>query len=77
MVHSVTQVPEDRTHRTRATEGGYNIVRTTSRSELRRNFFTQRVTEKWNELPLKMKNAPTLSSFKSALRRAKNHGGPY
>ena len=33
------QVPEDRTQRTRATEGGHNIVRVTSKSELRRNFF--------------------------------------
>ena len=28
------QVPEDRTHRTRATEGGHNIIRVTSKTEL-------------------------------------------
>ena len=68
-----TQVPEDRTHRTRATEGGHNIVRVTSKSEPRRNFFSQRVAEKWNELPLHVKNAPTVSSFKNGLRKAKNN----
>ena len=68
-----TEVPEDRTHRTRATEGGHNIVRVTSKSEPRRNFFSQRVAEKWNELPLHVKNASTVSSFKNGLRKAKNN----
>ena len=59
--------------RTRATEGGHNIVRFTSKSELRSNFFSQRVAEKWNELPLHVKNAPTVSSFKNGLRKTKNN----
>ena len=62
------QVPEDRTHRTRATEGGHNIVRVTSKTELQRNFFSQRVAERWNELPLNTKNAPSVTSFKAPLR---------
>ena len=62
------QVPEDRTHRTRATEGGHNIVQVTSKTELWRNFFSQRVAERWNELPLKTKNAPSVTSFKASLR---------
>ena len=32
------QVSADRTHRTRATEGGQNIARETSKAEIRRNF---------------------------------------
>ena len=66
-----TQVPEERAHRTRATEGGHSIVRTTSRSELRRHFFSQRVAEKWNELPLQMKMPQQCQASLSVLRRAK------
>ena len=62
------QVPEDRTHRTRATEGGHNIVRVTSKTELQRNFFSQRVAERWNELHLTTKNAPSVTSIKAPLR---------
>ena len=66
------QVSADRTHRTRATEGGHNIARETSKAELRRNFFSQRVAEKWNELPLHVKNAPSTTVFKASLKRAKH-----
>ena len=66
------QVSAHRTHRTRATEGGQNIARETSKAELRRNFFSQRVAEKWNELPLHVKNAPSTTVFKASLKRAKH-----
>ena len=66
------QVSADRTHRTRATEGGQNIARETSKAELRRHFFSQRVAEKWNELPLHVKNAPSTTVFKASLKRAKH-----
>ena len=66
------QVSADRTHRTRATEGGQNIARETSKAELRRHFFSQRVSEKWNELPLHVKNAPLTTVFTASLKRAKH-----
>ena len=64
------QVSADRTHRTRATEGGQNIARETSKAELRRHFFSQRVAKKWNELPLHVKNAPSTTVFKASLKSA-------
>ena len=62
------QVPADRIQHTRATEGGHNIVRTNSRLELRRNFFSQRVAERWNALPRKTKEARTVVEFKNLLK---------
>ena len=50
--------------RTRATEGGHQIVRENSRLELRRNFFSQRVADKWNSLPREAKEATTVREFK-------------
>ena len=70
------QVSADRTHRTRATEGGQNIARESSKAELRRNFFSQRVAEKWNELPLHVKNAPSTTVFKASLKSAKHMKTP-
>ena len=48
-------IPEDRERRTRAVEGGLNIRPEVSRLELRRIFFSQRVVEDWNRLPLSTK----------------------
>ena len=62
-------IPEDRERRTRAVEGGLNIRAEVSRLELRRNFFSQRVAEAWNQLPLSTKNAATLTEFKNLLRK--------
>ena len=62
-------IPEDRERRTRAVEGGLNIMAETSRLELRRNFFSQRVVEGWNKLPFATKNAATLNEFKNLLRK--------
>ena len=50
-------------------EGGLNIRAEVSRLELRRNFFSQRVAEAWNQLPLSTKNAATLTEFKNLLRK--------
>ena len=41
-----------------------NIIARRSRLEIRRNFFSQRVVNKWNELPLIVKNSKTLAAFK-------------
>ena len=32
----------------------------------------ERVVEKWNELPLQMKNAPSITVFKASLKRAQH-----
>ena len=54
--------------RTRATEGGQQIVRENSRLELRRNFFSQRVADKWNSLPREAKGATTVREFQYLLK---------
>ena len=58
-----------RSHQTRATEGGHHIVLENARLELRRNFFSQRVAEKWNSLPGETKEVRTVKEFKNCLMR--------
>ncbi len=40
-----------------------------SRTHLRQNFFTQRVVDKWNRLPIRVINTDTVVSFKTALNK--------
>ncbi len=39
------------------------------RTELRRHFFTQRITDTWNSLPSDIRNSGTLNLFKNSLDR--------
>ena len=66
------QVPEERSHKTRATEGGHNIVRVNSKLEVRRNFFSQRVAEKWNALPLNLKSCKSVKEFRALLMKTQH-----
>ena len=45
------------------------------RTEVRRNFFTQRVVNVWNSLPKKAVEAKTLSDFKKKLDIARGAKG--
>ena len=40
-----------------------------SRLEVRKNYFSQRIINKWNELPESVVNRKTVNSFKNALDR--------
>ena len=62
------QLPEERSPRT--TEGGHNIVSVNSKMEVRRNFFSQRMTEKWNALLLNLKSCKSVKEFRALLMRA-------
>ena len=42
-----------------------NIVPERSHTDVRRNFFSQRVANAWNDLPVNLKDSPTLNIFKS------------
>jgi len=53
---------------TRRTEGGLNVRRNQAHLEVRRNFYSSRVAETWNTLPLSVKSANTVSGFKRMLR---------
>ena len=48
---------------------GYRRRTLNARLELRRNFFSQRVAEKWNSLPGETKEARTVKEFKNCLMR--------
>ena len=57
---------EDRTG-TRARAGMFNVERLEGRLELRKNFWSVRVADKWNQLPDLVKSANTVNSFKNGL----------
>ena len=52
---------------TRLTDYSQNLVKQRSKLEVRKNFFSQRVVDLWNDLPVELKSKPTLNSFKSNL----------
>ena len=53
---------------TRQARGYMNVTRADGRSlDIRRNFWSQRVTGPWNNLPNEVKEAKTLNNFKNGL----------
>ena len=52
---------------TRATSDPLNIVKKHSNNEVRKNFFSNRVVEKWNNLPADVKRAKKVSTFKNSI----------
>jgi hypothetical protein len=49
---------------TRSTDDPLNVRRKVARLEIRKNFFSSRVTESWNKIPSHVKNVKTVSGFK-------------
>ena len=45
----------------------FKIIKVRSRLEIRRNFFSQRVVNKWNELPQYVVEAESVNTFKNRL----------
>ena len=45
----------------------YKIVRNSFRLDVRKNFFSNRVVDAWNELPQYVVDAETVNSFKARL----------
>ena len=54
---------------TRAASGKDNLVKPRSAHEYRKNFFSSRVTDRWNNLPDTVKSASSAESFKRLYRR--------
>jgi len=54
---------------TRLAADPHNVRIPAARLELRKNFFSVRVCEKWNNLPQEVKNARTTGQFKTAYKR--------
>ena len=61
------QVGENPARITRHLSDPLNIVKVTSRSEIRRNFFSQRVADHWNRLPPETKRAKNVAVFKKTI----------
>ena len=68
---SLTKVGDNNSERinTRLQNDPLNLVKKRSNLEIRKNFFTERVVEHWNSLPMSLKNAPTLKNFKYELKK--------
>ena len=59
---------------TRHSSGLYNVHQGTSNSDLRRNFFSQRICSSWNSLPDYVKSATSVNMFKNRLDEYTNPG---
>jgi len=54
---------------TRAATDPLRLRKPRARLDIREQFFTVRVVDRWNELPLCVREAPTVQRFRTALRR--------
>ena len=63
----VVRDPEIHNVITRTTSDPLNILRKHSNNEVRKNFFSNRVVEKWNSLPAEVKRVKKVSTFKSSV----------
>ena len=54
---------------TRLTSYPNNLLHQRFQSDIRKNFFSIRVTNSWNNLPDVIKDAPTIDSFKTNLKK--------
>ena len=52
---------------TRYTGGAMNMERREGRGEVRKNFWSQRVMDPWNNLSNEVKTASSLDNFKNAI----------
>ena len=48
-----------------AVVGSKNLVKPKAKSDIRKNFFSHRVVDKWNALPSNIKNATDVNNFKN------------
>ena len=62
---------------TRATADPLNIRGAVCKLEIRRNFFSQRVTEAWNNVPRELKCAKSVSAFRKGYQLLRRTRQPY
>jgi ribonuclease P/MRP protein subunit RPP40 len=62
---------------TRATADPLNIRGAVCRLEIRRNFFSQRVTDAWNNVPRDLKCAKSVSAFRKGYQSLRRTRQPY
>jgi hypothetical protein len=54
-------------HPTRRTAGGFTLEKPIARLEMRRNFFSNRVVDMWNELPLETRQTESIGKFRTGI----------
>ena len=59
--------PREGASSTRSTSGTLNVKRNEGRHDLRKNFWSVRVCDEWNNLPDIVKQQPNTNSFKNSL----------
>ena len=59
--------PREGASSTRSTSGTHNVKRNEGRHDLRKNFWSVRVCDDWNNLPDLVKQQPTTNCFKNSL----------
>jgi hypothetical protein len=64
----VTERGRDNPHVTRAAADGLRLVQPFARTDRRKNFYTVRVCEMWNKLPLELRKTKSVGQFKKNLR---------
>ena len=60
-------VGNEASRQTRQSAYHLNLVRRKTRTDVRSNFFSNRVIEPWNRLPTELKESKTVNSFKDGL----------
>ena len=64
-----TLVGENVVRPTRGTAYAMNLIPSRSNTDIRRNFFSNRVVSTWNSLPTELKKSRTLNIFKTGLEK--------
>ena len=72
MFFKLVPEPENRRINTRFSSGKLNIIKPRANTEIRKNFFSVRVIDEWNNLPEEIKSAKTLNQFKNLYDDFKN-----
>jgi hypothetical protein len=62
------ELGRDLPHRTRSAADELKLRQPFARSDKRKNFFTVRVCEAWNKLPLSIRRSKNIGQFKKSLR---------
>jgi hypothetical protein len=70
-----TKIGDRAVARTRMAAGYDNLTLPRARTEIRRNTFSVRIVQSWNNLPDSIKSADSLLAFKNGIRRYMESGG--
>ena len=66
-VYGLKLFGNEASRQTRQSAYHLNLVRRKTRTDVRSNFFSNRVIEPWNRLPTELKESKTVNSFKDGL----------